>query len=170
MMPLLLVVSVLHGFPAHAADAGVDARVAAIRALSERIEAGVNAKVWTTAKFVPKGQSTQGSDANAWCNGRQLQKATVSWMGESGKADEIFLYQDGALAFAFRDEVMYTASFSGEGTHRKTRYYWDGTTLVRIVAPDGSTIDRPTGPITDEARALRDDAMTYAKATTCPSP
>lgn len=168
MMPLLVAATLFHGSPVHAADASVDARVAAIRALSERVEAGVNAKVWTTAKFIPEGESTQGSDANAWCNGRQLQKATVSWMGESGKADEIFLYQDGALAFAFRDEVMYTASFSGEGTHSKSRYYWDGTTLVRIVAPDGSTMDRPKGLVAEEAKALREDAMKYAKGTTCP--
>ncbi len=168
MMTALLANLLLGVSPAHAADRAIDARVTAVRARSERVEAGVTAKVWTSARFVPDGVTTQGAEATAWCNGKQLQKANVTWMGEGGRSDQIFLYEDGVPVFIFEDEVLYTPDSSGDGMHQKTRYYFEGATLVRMVTPDGATVDRPAGPTAERGRYLRAEALKYGKA--CPTP
>ncbi len=157
-----LLIALNLAMPAWAADSPADARVAAIRDLSARIEAGAP-KVWRVVTFTPPGESHEGAEATAWCHGRQLQKVSAQWMGMLGRLERTYLYEDGALAFAFHDEVAYKEPYVTEGeTHAQTRVYYAGTRVVRVLTPVKTTVDAPVGELLKLARDLQAEGQRFA--------
>ena len=147
---------------ARAADSAADARVAAIRDLSARIEAGAP-KVWREVTFTPPGESHEGAQATAWCHGRQLQKVSAQWMGMLGRLERTYLYEDGTLAFGFNDEVAYKDPYVTEGeTHAQTRVYFAGARIVRVLTPVTTTVDAPSGELLKLARDLQAEGQRFA--------
>ncbi len=150
-----LLVLLTLGLRAQAAETPADARVAAIRDLSARVEAGAP-KVWREVTITPPGESHEGAQATAWCHGRHLQKVSAQWMGMLGRLERTYLYEDGVLAFGFNDEVAYTGPYVTDGeTHAQTRVYFAGTRIVRVLTPAETTVDAPTGDLSKLARDLQ---------------
>ncbi len=160
-MPASLLIALTLGLRAQAAETPADARIAAIRDLSARIEAGAP-KVWREVTFTPPGESHEGAQATAWCHGRQLQKVSAQWMGMLGRLERTYLYEDGVLAFGFNDEVAYKEPYVTEGeTHAQTRVYFAGPRIVRVLTPVKTTVDAPTGDLLKLARDLQAEGQRF---------
>ena len=95
-------------------------------------------------------ESTEGGESKKFYEGKELKKAEVTFLGETGRVTSEYYFTGGQLFFCISRYVRYTKPFyiknSKTGRVDVTRCYFENQQLVRWIDEKGKVVDKGLYP------------------------
>jgi len=99
-------------------------------------------------------ESTEGGESKKFYEGKELKKAEVIFLGETGRVSYEYYFTGGQLFLYISRYVRYTKPFyiknSKTGRVDVTRCYFENQRLVRWIDEKGKIVDKSLYPATEK--------------------